>query len=913
MKDIKSQLTFFIAQIFIWISFFIFPSIIVADMPSEPKSQATIKKIEKDSNVKTNKATQYYENTLTYLREDLKFPNYDNSILLGDTLSKSEKESLLFINQCIDQRKFHKAIQESKRMADASVNSKVFLYMLSRAYMRAGDNEFALEECDKLLAIFADFTDAQLLRTCIIARQGDFENAEKEGMQILDRHPSMASAHYLLGDIYMLVKKYAEAEIEFKTASKLDDKNIDYRLGVVRSIFMQGRKEEAISEIKKIVEKEPDNSPVYYWLISFLISSDRLKEATEIYKKVTATEFPDISIFLLMIETYKAQGKKDEAIAEAQRILIFYPDNQLALIALSNMYIENKDYEKAMGYAEKLVETHSEDGLSYEVLGSVYEARNDFKKAEETYRKGIESNPECVALYGDWGWLYDQLAQYDRAIVLYRLGLGIDKNNTDLHYLSGIAYRKKELYDLAIEEFEKVIGRDPRYVAAYSSLGFVYYKKNMNDKALDLLNKALSLDPNHAMAYNHLGIIFEGKKENEKAIEMFKKAIELGKDNTVASYAHVNLSDLYGATGMFDAAMEEAEKIKNNQLLFAIAAYNLGCNYEGHDMHDKAIVSYQKAVELYPTYIDSYVNLSHVYVEVGKLDEALKIANEAYKINEKDPFVLEHLGLVYQNMEKYREAINWYEHAIANAQDSKDFKIYHPMISIGWCYLKIKDYDKALESYKKLALLYPGDIKALENIGYVYLEMKKYNDAEGIFKDIVSKYPDNISARVNLSYIYRQQGLHDQSIAEAEKVLLQNSNNTDAYINMGGAYLAKGMRDKALDIYKKVIEIDPSYAQRIGENYDKAYYNRGCVLAKEGKLQEAIEEYKISIMINSRFAGSHYNLACAYSKLEKTEEAIKCLGDAIRLDNDNKDYAKSDSAFSNIKKDSRFTKLIYSK
>jgi tetratricopeptide (TPR) repeat protein len=167
-----------------------------------------------------------------------------------------------------------------------------------------------------------------------------------------------------------------------------------------------------------------------------------------------------------------------------------------------------------------------------------------------------------------------------------------------------------------------------------------------------------------------------------------------------------------------------------------------------------------------------------------------------------------------------------------------------------------------------------------------------------------------VRALVSLSYIYRQEGQYDQSIEKAEKAISFDANDANAYINLGGSYLGKGMRDKALEILKKAIYLDPTYAQRIGENYDKAYYNRGTVLASQGKLQEAVEEYKISLMINPNFADSYYNLACAYSKLGNIGEAVKALESAIRLNATLRNYAKSDSAFNNIKNDEKFISLV---
>jgi tetratricopeptide (TPR) repeat protein len=362
--------------------------------------------------------------------------------------------------------------------------------------------------------------------------------------------------------------------------------------------------------------------------------------------------------------------------------------------------------------------------------------------------------------------------------------------------------------------------------------------------------------------------------------------------------------------GKIDKAENEAAKVKDDNRHMAWANVDLAHVYERQNLTEKAKQGYEKAISLDPTYVSSYDDLSLLYCEQKEFSKAMEVAKQGHKSDERDPSLLARIGYVYEKTGDFNKAVEYFNKAIETATNYSYFDLAYPLDNLGWTYLKLKNYDKALESYRKLSELLPADINAKLNIGYVYSEKKEFSEAINIYNEVLAKQPNNVRALVSLSYIYRQLGQYDQSIEKAEKAISLDANDANAYINLGGSYLGKGMRDKALEILKKAIYLDPTYAQRIGENYDKAYYNRGTVLASQGKLQEAVEEYKISLMINPNFADSYYNLACAYSKLGNIEQAIRALESAIHLNTSLKNYAKNDSAFNNIKDDERFISLV---
>ncbi|MDD5436715.1 MAG: tetratricopeptide repeat protein [Candidatus Omnitrophica bacterium] len=96
-------------------------------------------------------------------------------------------------------------------------------------------------------------------------------------------------------------------------------------------------------------------------------------------------------------------------------------------------------------------------------------------------------------------------------------------------------------------------------------------------------------------------------------------------------------------------------------------------------------------------------------------------------------------------------------------------------------------------------------------------------------------------------------------------------------------------------------------------NEDKIRYNQGCKYAEEGKLDEAIYQYQASVTINPSFSDGYYNLACAYARKCKSAEAIQNLKRAIKLNKQQREYAKKDEDFNGIRNEKDFQDLVAEK
>lgn len=104
----------------------------------------------------------------------------------------------------------------------------------------------------------------------------------------------------------------------------------------------------------------------------------------------------------------------------------------------------------------------------------------------------------------------------------------------------------------------------------------------------------------------------------------------------------------------------------------------------------------------------------------------------------------------------------------------------------------------------------------------------------------------------------------------------KSATNEAAFCNALGIVLGKqGRVDEAIAQFRKAVRIDPSLAD--------ARSNLALALQKAGKLDEALAQCREALQINPNFAEGHYNLGCVLFQRGEVEEALHEFQEALRI------------------------------
>lgn len=125
-------------------------------------------------------------------------------------------------------------------------------YGLATAYHKQGQNEQAIAECRKELALQADEAETNWLLGSLLELRGEMDEASKHLQIAVAQRADFASAWYLLGNIAARQNRLPEAEKFAAKAVQFDDTMEGHHLLLAQILQRQGKKTQAQAEFEKV-------------------------------------------------------------------------------------------------------------------------------------------------------------------------------------------------------------------------------------------------------------------------------------------------------------------------------------------------------------------------------------------------------------------------------------------------------------------------------------------------------------------------------------------------------------------------------------------------------------------------------------------------------------------------------------
>ena len=342
-------------------------------------------------------------------------------------------------------------------------------------------------------------------------------------------------------------------------------------------------------------------------------------------------------------------------------------------------------------------------------------------------------------------------------------------------------------------------------------------------------------------------------------------------------------SPLFLATALF--AQDDAAAAKPGAKGDKAAAYynySLGHLYSelagasgNRELFTKAVDSYRAAMKADPSATFIAEELSDLYIQSGRLREAVSEAEDALKQNPDDLNSRRLLARIYtrligdaqanridENMVK--KAIEQYQKITAGAPKDVD-----SWLMLGHLDKIAQNSTEALAAYKKVLDLDAGNEDAMTGLAEVYGDLGDSKAAADLLRKVADKNP-NPRSLAKLATVYEQ--MKDFSLAAEmyRRALEQQPANSDLKHALAQDLLFSDQLDDALKVYQDLVEEDPKDTQsllRISKIYqqkhdfakaheaaDKAkeldptnleiQYNDVNLLASEGRFPEAIKTLK---------------------------------------------------------------------
>jgi tetratricopeptide (TPR) repeat protein len=122
---------------------------------------------------------------------------------------------------------------------------------------------------------------------------------------------------------------------------------------------------------------------------------------------------------------------------------------------------------------------------------------------------------------------------------------------------------------------------------------------------------------------------------------------------------------------------------------------------------------------------------------------------------------------------------------------------------------------------------------------------------------------------------WRQCGMYASLETLWQTTLARNPNSFLAHNNLGNVFFRQGRMDEAMEQYEKALAIHPQY--------DLAHNNLGLVFFRQGRVDEAMEHYQKALAISPDYADAHDNLGRALAQKGRVTEALEQYQKAVEI------------------------------
>ena len=148
------------------------------------------------------------------------------------------------------------------------------------------------------------------------------------------------------------------------------------------------------------------------------------------------------------------------------------------------------------------------------------------------------------------------------------------------------------------------------------------------------------------------------------------------------------------------------------------AWYNLGISFAMRGMYEQALPAYSRAVSVAASpHPDMLLDLGSCFLQLNQYEEAIRVLTRAVPLKDTNE-VWELLGMSYQGLDRYKEALSAYLKAVERGGSG-----YTLNLNLGTCYDTLNDYANAAKHAETALQFKPGDEVALCNLGLACLSM----------------------------------------------------------------------------------------------------------------------------------------------------------------------------------------------
>ena len=623
------------------------------------------------------------------------------------------------------------------------------------------------------------------------------------------------------------------------------------------SYFKAGNYDKAKVSYLNVVRLDPQNALAFERIGTMWLEDGSPLRAAAFLVKANELAPKNDQNRIRLTRCYLAIGRFADASKQALKVLEQTPDNEDAIIALTEAARSKEDIQAAEQHLEKYPK---KDDISFHLASAnLFLSSGDLAAAEKALRPALTVNPNSSAAHMALGDLYLLKKDQKQAGEEFKKAaeLAPVRSMERLKYAAFMSAAGDTAETRRIST--EMTTQAPDYLPGWTLLAELAFKEGKYDEALSLLENVFSREPQYIDGHRLESEVLLAKGDTKKATEVLERLDQTYPDTPLIKYelarAYLKKNNMNQAKVVLDQAISINPNYAEAILLLADINLRSG--------HGEAVIEpMTRLLKRSPELRSAALLLAAAYGSLDRFDDAAVVTGEEAKLAPRDPQAQMALGLTLRQAKRNDEARQAFEKAAELAPDN-----LWPVDQLVELDLLEKHFDTAQQRIDRHFQKTPDSPAAHFFKGKILVAEEKWGPAETELQKTLQLDPNFGGAYDLLVQTYLVTNKLPQALSQLQTQLSKNPNDASALMTLALLHERTNEFAKARDAYEHLLSLKPDlvsalnnlaclYADRLndlGKAYDLARKARdlqgndpaiadtfGWILSKRGEYQQAL-------------------------------------------------------------------------
>ena len=793
------------------------------------------------------------------------------SFILLPVSAETTEELLTLANKAKQQSAYSTALIHLKNAVKQDPRDLKVRIQLADLFIFTGQGLQAEVEINKAIRLDAKPSDTSVLMAKAKYLQGEFESLT-DNINILDLPQSqIARMRAIQGHAFFEQRKFEQAAQMFQRALLLAPDEVEVQLGQIKLFRMNKQIIQESDLARTLLQNNPENADILITAGNFYLLQNDFTKALELFTRAGLIQTSNVNVWFGITRSYIGKGDFKAAKNEIDKVLVNYPEHQVANYLLATIAYEERDYDRAKSAIQIVLKGQKRKFEALQLLSTIQFQLGEYSEAERNLDKFLKFHPNDVQA---------------------------------LKTLAAV-YLKRKQGVKALNALKKIEHLDDSYI--YSMIATAYLTLGNKEKSEAYMQKSLDKDPENKVIQRHF---LRSQLQAGESVDVeftdsnFENYVELG---------HIPVLNLLRQK-KYDEAIKiingYMKKLPNNALMH----YLLGSAYLYKDELETAQNELATSVKLDPKFSEARIYLAKTYQRSGNDRDAEREYREVLNFDKNNDQAMVALAGIFHRADNTEEMLKWLNrsrktnsaslasrevlerHYREKGEMTNALKVSEEMVDIqpqNISLLKklavnqklIGRLDLAIQTFSRIVKLHSEDPSALFGLGQLQYINSNYNDARVNFTKVLQYAPKNLTAKVILVEVDFKQKNFKSALKHAQELQKNHPKSPAGYDKLGDVHIALDKPAQAIEYYKKSVAIKYS-----SETYLKLYssYNISNQEAKgRAEIQKWIKQYPKDFNLKEA-------LAITYQRSQEFEKASELYQEIIQS------VKKNDRILSNL-------------